>query len=248
MTRNNAKFTLIEMLVVIAVISILASLLMPALGKSLAAARDLRCLNHMKQVGALLHAYFGDFGGRSPAARTRFSDMPAGYNTPSYTSYYYWQHFLMPYYESGATIVTNYKDTVSAGGYTLNIPKGVFACPSVSISDILSMNTYGFRVNGKMAIAANHNCCAIQTARITRPSATFMLMDMLGDSGTDQAAASNRLYSWNGTPMWLLSYGIPPRHGSGSCLNAGFFDAHATPLSYDSIPDTGGNQTGKWDP
>lgn len=246
MKSRGIKFTLIEMLVVIAIIGILAALLMPALRNALAMAKDLQCLNNIKQIGLMQSSFFNDYNGFSPAARTHRDNMPPG--LPATSSYYFWQNFLMPYYEDGASAVTSYKNTIITGGLTVLMPKGVFACPNVSIADILDMNTYGFRVNGKMAIAMNSNGAGIQTAKITRPSSTFMLMDMLGDSGTDQAVAANRLHTWGGTPMWMLSYGIPPRHGNGSCLNAGFFDSHAATLPFENIPDTGENTTGKWNP
>ena len=60
------KFTLIEMLVVIAVIAILASLLAPSLQKSLRATRSVTCLNNLRQLGIWARGYAEDWGGYLP--------------------------------------------------------------------------------------------------------------------------------------------------------------------------------------
>ena len=57
------KFTLIEMLVVIGIISILASILLPALGKARDKAVSMSCLSRQKQLGILALSYAGDFNG-----------------------------------------------------------------------------------------------------------------------------------------------------------------------------------------
>ncbi len=57
----KSRFTLIELLVVIAIIAVLASLLLPALNVARDRARQVQCINHLRQQGVVFHLYAQDF-------------------------------------------------------------------------------------------------------------------------------------------------------------------------------------------
>jgi prepilin-type N-terminal cleavage/methylation domain-containing protein/prepilin-type processing-associated H-X9-DG protein len=125
-------FTLIEMLVVIAVIGVLMGLLVPAVQNVREAASRTTCANNLKQIGLALHSYHdrkkqfppGYVDGNMDPDSTPDNDVGPGWG---------WASFLLPYLDQNN--VYSQIDFSQAVGFGVNVqisrtPLAVYQCPS----------------------------------------------------------------------------------------------------------------------
>lgn len=94
-------FTLIELLVVIAIIAILAAILFPVLTQTTQKARQTKCFNNMKQIGAGVRMYAEDWSGRYPCNRFE-KRAPANR---------IWKHAVRPYVNTMALYICPSNET-----------------------------------------------------------------------------------------------------------------------------------------
>lgn len=83
---KTRAFTLIEMMVVIAIVAILVALLVPALGKSMSRARSSQCMSNLRQIGVAIRLYATDHSGRYPVG---FAHEDSGKAAGDYTDWTY---------------------------------------------------------------------------------------------------------------------------------------------------------------
>ncbi len=75
-TSNTRAFTLIELLIVFAIIAILAAILFPVFSQAGATARKTVCLSNEKQLGLAFTMYVQDYDERAPRAVNNASPQP----------------------------------------------------------------------------------------------------------------------------------------------------------------------------
>lgn len=134
---SRTGFTLIEVLVVIAIISVLIALLLPAVQTAREAARRTQCKNNLKQLGLALHNYESALG-RLPPSSTSILDYGVWSTNPTQYHLHSWCSLILPFLELGTTYdQINYNvSALDASNYlqaSKRIP--VYRCPAYSGAD-----------------------------------------------------------------------------------------------------------------
>jgi prepilin-type N-terminal cleavage/methylation domain-containing protein/prepilin-type processing-associated H-X9-DG protein len=129
-TRRRAGFTLVEMLVVIAIIGILAALLFPAVQAAREMTRRTQCNENLRQIGLGLHAFHAQHE-RFPPPR----EPPPLPFLINFTAARGWMYMILPYVEQG-----NVQNLSTAAAS--NTPVNLYLCPS-DPRDLTQPGSYG---------------------------------------------------------------------------------------------------------
>jgi len=129
--KPRRGFTLIELLVVISIIAVLISLIAPAVQSARRAARNLECLNNMKNLGLAITNFATANGAKLPAVESNSSVVSAptgqGYGWPVSLLQFLDRADLQRSFDSAATAGTYYMSVEEATAFGGTLPAGYVA-------------------------------------------------------------------------------------------------------------------------
>ena len=203
------RFTLIELMVVLAIIMLLTSILFPALKKSRDTAKAIACLGNLKQIGIAECLYASDFLGWSPPVHSLFhssNPLPVWHQNLSNNAY-------LPVSKVGKPTIV-----VCPGNppYVYEDLERTYAMP-------LTGNGQPYRLDSGYVIGADDK------KSYATASEFILSVDSAYDNPSNATFHLRQYYYFTLGLAWAPTTKIGARHNG--CANAVFADGHAKSVS-----------------
>jgi prepilin-type N-terminal cleavage/methylation domain-containing protein/prepilin-type processing-associated H-X9-DG protein len=209
--HRRQGFTLIELLVVISIISLLISILLPALGGARRASRSVSCLSHLHQLGVAALSYSADYNDTALPAFPKYTIRAMSHNPPGLGS---WAGALRPYV-----------GLPSYGGFHKIQDGPIFVCPEDGVRF-----GYGHNLDGMGWGTTSGDAVAgfVRYSDLRRPAKMVHLVDSFWQGSSNPA---NWYQSWICFVRWpgsVLTDSIVMKRHPNDSANFLFADGHST--------------------
>lgn len=229
--KTAFQFTILELLIVVAIIAMLAALLLPALSRAKESGKQISCKNKMKQFALCTEMYSNDHNGY----------LPCGYGDYGVINRNDAEVKLMPYLESRTTNAGDAK-----------IAESHFHCPSASGCSYApsnperwlgySMNAYIVRYYNTVKVSGHR--AISKAAHAEYPTKLLLMVDGGNPNNTGDLNewVTYSIGGWMASPDYDTVNHLAQRHSNG--LNILFVDGHVSWFSRNGtlvVSDTEGD-------
>lgn len=229
--KRRIRFTLIELLIVIAIIAILASLLLPALNRARESAKTIKCAANLKQfnTGSAMYADYSK--GYCVPLRTRLGT--TGHTWP--TNFLFIKLVGIAEKEDPENPTAVESATLPNTG--LLCPLATVAQEKRQIQYSYAMQSTGFDDDSSVGnIWGNNVCASYVLSKIHRPADKFLFMEGVNWLVQyNQANPAGSTGYWNIGESYTSDVFVAYRHDSLQACNIGFFDGHVAKRQWQAV-------------
>ena len=213
-------FTLIELLVVISIISLLISILLPALGSARKASKRIQCLSNIRQIGVVLRVYEDAYGVRPYAYNPSAPTGPVA--TPNVNIKWYGL-----VYQAGLFQVSGSPTYQGADGRNCSLLNCPLDVPKVEASYTMNVGFGKYLGIDPGSFFLNWGKQYYRTDDIPNPSLRALILD--GENNTPYYTTKYQFYinyPHGGVPMYVTEANVVSAPDS-LLTNVQFLDGHA---------------------
>lgn len=224
--KKRISFTLIELLMVVAIIAILASLLLPSLRNARMTSKQIKCSSNMKNINVAYLTYAGDYDSFMPPSYCSLSDY-----------YKVYPQFLV---KGGYVNDKNMPDKlVATAAHESSVQNTVFKCPEYSYGYYNIPVNYAMfsltllRFNGALpAPASVWDGYYLTLKKLKKPGVTYLFVDPtksnnVGNVYIPESADTNGDGFLDEADLSGGTYG---KKVHGKTYNVLYFDGHVSGL------------------